>query len=268
MRENRDLFDDVESKALKLAEKEEAVYDKVRKRKLLPDEKDRSVEETSPRERFRTGVFIVIVDNIASQLNRRREECNHFKQRIVLENLSKIKDMYAYIKSNGLEKIFSNLEVALRAGGGANIAANFKVELGSKKAGLLESGLNNETFFEKSLEMPYSFFRFTVNGRLQIPVIHGKEHKRYKGIEAQLSRMIELQKNLESGEWKNQGNEEEGKETKGKPKLRRYKIIPIIPSNGEGYFLALKGSLPQRTVNIPGTTIKIKSMILNPMYTS
>ncbi|KAG8284700.1 hypothetical protein J6590_097379 [Homalodisca vitripennis] len=91
------------SKALKLAEKEEALYDKVRKRKLLSDEKkDRSMEETSPPERFRTGVFIAIVDNIASQLNKRRE------------NLSKIKDMYAYIKSNGLENTFPNLEVALR----------------------------------------------------------------------------------------------------------------------------------------------------------
>jgi hypothetical protein len=158
--EKRDLFDDFESKALKLAEKEEAVYDKVRKRKLLPDEKkDRSMEETSPRERFRTGVFIAIVDNIASQLNKRREayknldtrfkilqnleeknskevaceakllgevykndidgqdfaqECNHFKQYMVLENLSKIKEMYAYIKSNRLENTFPNLEVALR----------------------------------------------------------------------------------------------------------------------------------------------------------
>ncbi|XP_046662950.1 uncharacterized protein LOC124355840 [Homalodisca vitripennis] len=113
------------------------------------------MEETS-RERFRTGVFIAIVDNIASQLKRREayknldtifkilqnleeknskevackllgevykndidgqdfaQECNHFKQYMVLENLSKIKEMYAHIKSNRLENTFPNLEVALR----------------------------------------------------------------------------------------------------------------------------------------------------------
>ncbi|KAG8293844.1 hypothetical protein J6590_007510 [Homalodisca vitripennis] len=68
------------------------------------------MEETSPRERFRTGVFIAIVDNIASQLNKRKEVNKISTQ----DNLSKIKHMYAYIKSNGLENTFPNLEVALR----------------------------------------------------------------------------------------------------------------------------------------------------------
>lgn len=92
MGEKRDLFHDFESKALKLAGKEEPVYEKVRKRKLLPDEKkDRSMEEeTSPRERFRTGVFIAIVDNIASQLNLRMKAYKNLDTRFkILQNLEK-----------------------------------------------------------------------------------------------------------------------------------------------------------------------------------
>lgn len=111
MSEKRDLFDDFQSKELNLAGKEEPVYDKVRKRKLLPDEnKDRSMEEeTSPRERFRTGVFIAIVNNIASQINIRMKAYSNLNTIFkILQNLGKKNSKEVAWEAEQIGKVYKN----------------------------------------------------------------------------------------------------------------------------------------------------------------
>lgn len=74
LHEKRNNFHDYEAKALQLADVPEPSYEKIRKKKVFSDEKrDSDFEKMTPRERFRTGVFLPIIDNLTTQLELRRD---------------------------------------------------------------------------------------------------------------------------------------------------------------------------------------------------
>lgn len=157
----RDSFDEYEKKALTLTSLQEANYQRNRKRTVFADEKMsmQTEADADPRNKFRTSVFLKIVDNLTVQLNQRREsysslgtrfevfrnlhdkeprnitveakklaqsynqdldqdafvnECLHFQAYMKLEKIKGLRECYVYIKSNGLESTFPNLEISLR----------------------------------------------------------------------------------------------------------------------------------------------------------
>ncbi|KAG8262182.1 hypothetical protein J6590_057754 [Homalodisca vitripennis] len=67
------------------------------------------MEETSPRERFCTGVFIAIVHNIASQLNKRREAYKNFDIRFkILQNLEEKNSKEVACEAKLLGEVYMN----------------------------------------------------------------------------------------------------------------------------------------------------------------
>lgn len=72
--EKRSSFDDFEDQALQLANVSKPSYEQIRRRTVFADEsRDSRYEQMDPRDKFRSGVFLPIIDSLVTELNKRRD---------------------------------------------------------------------------------------------------------------------------------------------------------------------------------------------------
>lgn len=68
-----EAYEEYERAAVELCGQQTATYGRTRKRKLLADDSRGVESDMDPRTKFRTGIFLPIIDSLISQLNKRRQ---------------------------------------------------------------------------------------------------------------------------------------------------------------------------------------------------
>lgn len=134
--EKRNCFDDYEAKAMKMASTSTPVYERTRKRTVFSDEeRGKEFEQMKPRDRFRTAVFLPILDSLITQLDKRRDSYESLSKRFeifrnlhnkehedIIEQAKRLAQIYQNdIEGDNFEqechhfKIFMNLEKLSKA---------------------------------------------------------------------------------------------------------------------------------------------------------
>lgn len=92
LEEKRDNFDHYENEATKMCGMQAADYKRNRKSTLFADEKRESFDTNmDPKTRFRTEVFLTIVDNLTAQLDTRTQSYASLGDRFELFNNFKVR---------------------------------------------------------------------------------------------------------------------------------------------------------------------------------
>lgn len=97
LEEKRNTFDEYENAATKLCGLQAAIYKRNRKRTLFPDEERGCESNLEPKIKFKTEVFLPIIDNLTGELSRRRESYASLSDRFEIFNDFKVRVLYSLI---------------------------------------------------------------------------------------------------------------------------------------------------------------------------